>query len=624
MAVSRRVLTKVRELGRQRGGRLSRRLLVWFLLFSLVPLLITNAVGYQRSKTILEQLVDRYLSAVTRVQVQHVRDRIDHHLLLLQAIVTGNQFLAAGALRYQGRPAGQMGAVASLDAVREFLVRKQREISSFDAIDLYTTDGRVIASAGDSSLDVRTPLPDWAQGGTLWTALRRGAHGPEPVFQLAVPLTSAGDPRPVAYLGATVSLASEGAFLEVPAHVAGRVESFIVDSLGHPLFVSNPDSAVDYTRPLATPLLAGPPGAVSIYTDRNGVPVIGTMLDIPGYPWRFVAEVPEVEAFGELRRLGWLSLIFESVFVAVLVAAAWVVAWDIVAPLERLVSATRRVGRGDLSVRVAILQRNEIGELGQSFNEMTAALAQTTARVDELHRREIERASQLATVGELASGVAHEIRNPVVGVSNGLDLVRRRVGPDPVLEPIVDEMSRQLTRIQGTLQELLAFARPATPTLTPLNVNDVVERAVRLAGPATARGAVRVEVKLDPAMPRIAADEEMLHQALVNVIMNALQATPAGGLVTVATRHADGQIDIEIADTGCGIPSEHLAFVFRPFYTTRHTGTGLGLPITREIIQRHGGTVSLASRVNAGTTITLRLPIRKPPRGAAAPPEVHA
>ncbi|MDE3215657.1 MAG: cache domain-containing protein, partial [Gemmatimonadota bacterium] len=224
MAVSRRVLTKVRELGRQRGGRLSRRLLVWFLLFSLVPLLITNAVGYQRSKTILEQLVDRYLSAVTRVQVQHVRDRIDHHLLLLQAIVTGNQFLAAGALRYQGRPAGQMGAVASLDAVREFLVRKQREISSFDAIDLYTTDGRVIASAGDSSLDVRTPLPDWAQGGALWTALRRGAHGPEPVFQLAVPLTSAGDPRPVAYLGATVSLASEGAFLEVPAHVAGRVE----------------------------------------------------------------------------------------------------------------------------------------------------------------------------------------------------------------------------------------------------------------------------------------------------------------------------------------------------------------------------------------------------------------
>lgn len=608
--MSQRVVAKMRELGRQRGGRLSRRLLVWFLLFSLVPLLITNAVGYQRSKTILEQLVDRYLSAVTQVQVQHVRDRIDHHLLLLQAIVAGNQFLAAGALRFEGKPAGEMHAVATVEAIRELLRRNQRELSAFDAIDLYTTDGRVIASAGDPSLVVTTPLPDWSPGGTLWTSVRRGPHGPEPEFELAVPLTSGRDPTPVAYLGASVSLARERDFLEVPEHVAGRVESFIVDSAGRPLFVSHAHSPVDYTQPLATPLLAGAPGAVTHYVDREGVPVIGTMLDVPGYPWRFVAEVPEAEAFGELRRLGWLSLLFESVFVAVLVAAAWVVAWDIVAPLERLVSATRRVGRGDLSVRVTIPQHNEIGELGQSFNEMTAALAETTGRVEELHRREIERASQLATVGELASGVAHEIRNPVVGVSNGLDLVRRRVGADPVLEPIIGEMGRQLTRIQQTLQELLAFARPATPTFAPLNLNDIVERAIRLAGPAAARSAVRVELKLDPTLPRIPADEEMLHQALVNVVMNALQATPAGGHVTVTTRHADGHIEIEIADTGCGIAAEHLAFVFRPFYTTRHTGTGLGLPITREIIQRHGGTVTLTSRVNAGTTITLRLPIR--------------
>lgn len=621
--MSQRVAAKVRELGRQRGGRLSRRLLLWFLLFSLVPLLITNAVGYQRSKTILEQLVDRYLSAVTQVQVQHVRDRIDHHLLLLQAIVTGNQFLAAGALRFEGKPAGDMKSVATVQAIREMLRRNQQEMSGFDAIDLYTTDGRVIASAGDPSMVVNTPLPDWSPGGALWTALRNGPHGSEPEFELAVPVTSGRDPTPVAYLGASVSLAREREFLEVPEHVAGRVESFIVDSAGRPLFVSHTQSPVDYTKPLATPLLANAPGTVSNYPNREGVPVIGTMLAVPGYPWRFLAEVPETEAFGELRRLGWLSLVFETVFVAVLVAAAWVVAWDIVAPLERLVSATRRVGRGDLSVRVAIPQHNEIGELGQSFNEMTAALAGTTARVEELHRREIERASQLATVGELASGVAHEIRNPVVGVSNGLDLVRRRVGADPILEPIIDEMGRQLTRIQQTLQELLAFARPATPTFAPLNVNDIVERAIRLAGPAAARSAVRVELNLDATLPRIPADEEMLHQALVNVIMNALQATPAGGHVAVTTRHADGHLEIEIADTGCGIAPEHLPFVFRPFYTTRHTGTGLGLPITREIIQRHGGTVSLTSRVNVGTTITLRLPIRAVEGWVGQPPEVH-
>ncbi|MDE3153138.1 MAG: HAMP domain-containing protein [Gemmatimonadota bacterium] len=598
----------LQELVRKHGGRLSRRLLVWFLVFSLVPLLATNAVGYQRTKAILEGIVDRYLSAVAEVQVQHVRDRIDNHLLLLQAIVAGNQFLVAGALRSQGLPAGQMGEVADRTALENFLLRKHDEIPIFDAIDLFTPEGQVIAAAGNSANFV-TDRPDNLDHGSLWAQLRDGPHGPEPVFDIAVPVRD-HDGRTVAYLGAAVTLAESHEFLEVPEHVAGRVESFIVDAAGRPLFVSHPHESINYREVLATPLLRMPPGTIARYNDREGVPVIGTVLPIPGYPWRFIAEVPSAEAFGELRSLGLLSVILESIFVAVLVAVAGFVAWTLVAPLGKLVHATRRVAQGDLTARVVIPQQNELGELGHAFNEMAAALAKTTADVDELHRREIERASQLATVGELASGVAHEIRNPVVGVSNGLDLVRRRVGHDPVLEPIIEEMTHQLTRIQQTLQELLVFARPATPTLAPISGNNLVERAIRLVQPAAARAGVRVEVNLDPLVPRFMADEEMLHQALVNVLMNALQATPAGGLVTVTTRRAGDAVEIEIADTGTGISPEHVEFVFRPFYTTRHTGTGLGLPITRQIIQRHGGSVTLTSRVHVGTTITLRLPLQ--------------
>ncbi len=598
----------IQELARKHGGRLSRRLLVWFLVFSLVPLLATNAVGYQRTKAILERIVDRYLSAVAEVQVQHVRDRIDNHLLVLQAIVAGNQFLAAGALRFEGLPAGEMGPVADSTALENFLLRKHEELPIFDAMDLFTPDGRVIAAAGNPD-NVVTSQPADPTRGSLWAARRSGPRGTEPIFRLAVPVRS-HDGRTVAYLGAAVTMDQSHEFLQVPEHVAGRVESFILDTSGRPLFVSHPHEEIDYAAVLASPLEHMMPGAIAEYADRDGVPVIGTMLAIPGYPWRFLAEVPSAEAFGELHKLGLLSVILESVFVAMLVAVAGFVAWDLVAPLGKLVSATRLVAQGDLNVRVTIPQRNELGELGRAFNEMTSALAKTTGHVEELHRREIERASQLATVGELASGVVHEIRNPVVGVSNGLDLVRRRVGQDPILEPIIDEMGHQLTRIQQTLQELLAFARPATPTLTRLNANNLVERAIRLVQPAAARAGVRVELQLDPLLPRIMADEDMLHQALVNVVMNALQATPPGGLVTVTTRGGGGAVEIEVADTGGGIPSEHVEFVFRPFYTTRHTGTGLGLPITRQIIQRHGGTVTLTSRVDVGTTITLRLPLQ--------------
>ena len=298
------------------------------------------------------------------------------------------------------------------------------------------------------------------------------------------------------------------------------------------------------------------------------------------------------------------------------IGTAVVVSRSVVAPLSRLVHASRRVARGDLSVRVKDDAGDEIGELGHAFNEMTTALAETTNHVRELHEREIERASQLATVGELASGIAHEIKNPVVGVANGLDIVRRRAGTDATLLPIIDEMERQIRHVQDAIQELLTFARPATPAFAAVSGDDLAERAIRLVQPTADKGGVRIEIRLDPSHASVLADAEMIHQALINLLMNAIRATPHGGRVDVYTRASGDWIEIEITDTGHGIAPEHLESVFKPFFTTRHTGTGLGLSITREIIQRHGGTVALRSRLGEGTTVTIRLPAHA--SGAAA------
>jgi signal transduction histidine kinase len=201
-------------------------------------------------------------------------------------------------------------------------------------------------------------------------------------------------------------------------------------------------------------------------------------------------------------------------------------------------------------------------------------------------------------------------------------MVRRHVGDDPSLTPIMDEMARQLTRVQGALQELLTFARPSTPTMAPVSGSGLVERAIRLLQPAAERSGVRIIVQLDPELPRFNADEEMLHQALVNLLINAVQATPSGGCITVTTHVAEGRVEIEVADTGRGIAASALKSVFKPFFTTRHTGTGLGLPITREIAQRHGGDVTLESEEGVGTTVTLRIPIR-PVDAAAELLEAH-
>lgn len=605
MAVQQRIATRMVRLMRLIRSRLNRRLLAWFVLFSLVPLLVTNAVGYQRSVDIIERLVENDLAAIATGQAQHVRDRADHLMGLLQAIAAGNEFLAAGAVRWQGGGGGEMGSVADRPAMERHLRSKLAEIPDFDALYLFTANGVIIAGAGDvQRVDALAP-PGTTVG---FTAERRDTgHGIEPQFRLAVPILG-GTGQPVAYLGGTIPAMRAHAFPQIAPHLAGHVETFIIDEYGRPLWVSHPHTAIDYTVPLSTPLVGMAPGAHAHYLDRSGVPVLGTTALVPGYPWRFVAELPEAEAFGQLRDLRDLALVLEVVFIVLLIATAWMVARDIVAPLRRLVDATRRVARGDLNVRVVTRERDELGELAHAFNEMTGALAQTTSRVRELHQREIERASQLATVGELASGIAHEIKNPVVGVSSGLDLVRRRVGPDPMLTPILDEMTRQLARIQQALQELLTYARPATPSFAPVSGSHVVERAIRLVQPRAQQAGVRFIVRTDPELPHLRADEEMLHQAVVNLLMNAIEATPTGGRITVVTRRAGEQFELEIADTGRGIAAANLEQVFKPFFTTRHTGTGLGLSITRDIVQRHGGTVSLESTEGLGTTVTVHLP----------------
>ena len=594
-------------------ARLSRRLLAWFLAFSLVPLIVTNAVGYVRSKAILGRRIERDLGALAEVQALHVRDRADQALLLLQAIVAGNEFLVAGTLRAQGLPAGEMGDVADRDAIEQLLNSKLVESGAFDALYLIGTSQQVIAAVGDSGAIITTvPASDSAR--SLTTRIRQIGRSWEPQFRLAVPVVSfrGHHPQIIGYLGGAMSLNGFRDFLQLPPALAGHLDTYIVDEQGRPLFLSRSDEVVNFAAQLQTPLIDMASGSFAQYTRPDGKTVIGTIGPVPGYPWRFISELPTTDAFGELRRLGGLSLVLESVFVLTLVLAAWLVAREIVVPLRQLVHATHRLAGGESRVRVPVNQTDEVGELGRAFNDMSGALADTTARMQELHRREIERASQLATVGELAAGVAHEIKNPVVGVSGGLDLVRRRLGSDTPLAPIIDEMGRQLARIQQALQDLLTFARPTTPMLAPVSANGAAERAIRLVQPAADRAGVELRSRLDPLVPRITADEEMVHQALVNVLMNAVQATPPGGRVTVAVGVSgdESAVEITVADTGRGIATEDLEQVFKPFYTTRHTGTGLGLPITREIVVRHGGTISIESTTGVGTLITLRLPLR--------------
>ncbi len=599
-----RITAAVRDRGNPLSGALGRKLLGWFLLFSLVPLFGSNALGYARSEEIIGRLVERYLRAISEVEAQHIGSEVLRQQLDLRAIAAGNEFLRAAVGGVGGRAAGQMAGVASQSAVVEYLSRKAQELEAFDVLALLDGEGRVLATSDGSGGRGR-----WMGDPTEVVALLepvggRPAVGPR--LRVVVPVST--DEGVVGYLGGLVGRRGLNRFLEMPEHLGGTVESYIVDRHGYLIYGAGGPGELDYANPLGTPVLQADPGGFRRYQDRRGVEVIATSAAVPSSTWRYVAEVPVQEVLGSLQDLRRLSLYLGWFFAALLMVTAWFVAGGIVAPVRRLVVATRRVGGGDLDVRVEVEERDEIGELGTAFNEMAAELSRASARVAEMHRREIERAQQLATVGELASGVAHEIKNPLVGVSNGLDLVRRRVGEDDELSPIMTEMQHQLSRIEAAIRDLLAFARPATPELKPVNGNRLVERAVRLVQPAAERDGVSLEVHLDEGIPEIQADGELIGQGLVNLLMNAVHAATPGGRVEISSSHSGDEVRFEVRDNGRGITPADLEHIFKPFFTTRHAGTGLGLSITREIVERHGGRIDVETRVGLGSTFTVVVP----------------
>lgn len=601
-------------------GGLRRRILVWFLTLSLLPLFLSNTVGYRVTRRIIEGQVRRYLTALTEVQAQHVATEVERHQLYLQAMASDNSFLAANM-----RPAGvavRAGRrqAAVVTALHEQLDRKLIELGALSELFVIDTAGRVIAATRHARI------------GTSWAGrdlFRRGRHGQffaedwdvqqgrlGPVFLLATPIRDE-EGRWLGLLAATVGFARLPAFLRISPHLAGDVHAYIMDASGRPLFVSHPHGPLDYAAPLASPLARQPPGAMARYVNYEGVEVLGTTVAIPGIAWRYLSEVSVASAFGQLRVLALLAAALEAAFALVLVGIVWIVARSIVAPLRRLVGAAERIREGDLGVEVRIERPDELGDLGRTFNQMSRQLRASTARIQELHDQEMRRAAQLASVGELASGIAHEVKNPLAGMASGMNLLAARLDDDPAARDILGQVRAQHRRIEDAIRDLLSYARPKEPRLVWVDPRQLVERVIPLVRPQADAAGVRIEHPPSEEVPRIRLDAELMTQALVNLTLNGIQAMRPGGVLTIATRHEDRTVRISVSDTGDGVPADRLEAIFRPFFTTKHTGTGLGLAITRGIVERHGGRLEVESEPGVGSTFTLVLPI--PPLQEPAP-----
>jgi len=228
--------------------------------------------------------------------------------------------------------------------------------------------------------------------------------------------------------------------------------------------------------------------------------------------------------------------------------------------------------------------------------------------------RRMYRAERLATAGQLASGVAHEIRNPLTAIRSTMQLLARDFQGDPARRELLEGVLGEVDRINQIIAQLLSFARPSEFRLEPVQLNAVIEFSLSLMAPQARLHNVRIVHNL-AALPNIPGDEAQLKQLFLNLLMNSLQAMPEGGELRIESAPLEAEpvpsaVRVSITDTGCGIPDEVMDCIFDPFFTTKPEGTGLGLSVSYAIVERHRGEISLRSTPGKGTTVFLKFPCR--------------
>jgi len=298
--------------------------------------------------------------------------------------------------------------------------------------------------------------------------------------------------------------------------------------------------------------------------------------------------------------------------IAICAALVVVLTYFIQRPLIELQEKIGKVGDGDLNVTVRFAKRDdEIGELGRNFNQMVTQLRESREEIERLHRTQMSRAEHLATMGEVATGLAHEIRNPLAGIAGVIDIVARDLPPASPARSVIKDVRQEISQINRIISDLLQTARPHPPERRRSDLNVTVEHSVMLARQQALSKPIGIVLNKRPELPEVEHDSDQIHQVLLNLLLNSIQAIDGTGKILVELEPRNDLVAISVSDSGRGISSQDLPNIFRPFYTTKRNGTGLGLSLARRIVEEHQGHIEVSSTVGNGTKFTVLLPIQR-------------
>ncbi|MBY0493339.1 MAG: hypothetical protein K2Y23_03920 [Cyanobacteria bacterium] len=264
-----------------------------------------------------------------------------------------------------------------------------------------------------------------------------------------------------------------------------------------------------------------------------------------------------------------------------------------------------------------------VGLLAATQRRLTARYRDTAVSLERANRElresqeHLRRADRLSALGEIAAGLAHEIQNPLAGVKGALEIITSRVAHGTPEAEFADIGGKELARLEGLVSEFLTYARPHDPALRPTDVHEIVERVAALLNAQAERKSVALVFERPTAMPLLSIDPEQITQVIFNVVLNAIQATPAGGQIRIREFVEPDWGVIDVIDEGPGIPPEHALRLFDPFFTTKPRGTGLGLAISQRIVTAHRGTIEALPGSPSGSVFRIRLPLPEETAGAS-------
>ena len=261
--------------------------------------------------------------------------------------------------------------------------------------------------------------------------------------------------------------------------------------------------------------------------------------------------------------------------------------------------------------------RDDIELLSMLANQSAVALENRTLSEDlKKSKSHIQRADRLASLGTLTAALAHEIRNPLVAIKTLTQLLPERFHDEEFRNHFLHIVSGEVDRISTLINELLEFARPSNPKVETEDINTILDSIILLVSSGTKKKYIHIIRNFSPNLPPILIDREQIKQVVLNLLINAIEATEENGKIFVKTRpylksNGEPYIQIEFTDTGCGIPAEYLESIFNPFFTTKHKGSGLGLSISNQIVQEHRGYIDVESQPNKGSSFYINLPLHQ-------------